>query len=156
MKVKIDAIISHTDKEIKGFFYDFRFLSNFYPCLVFYEGHEFPSSENAYQFAKLENGHFEYNEIREHFKKITPNQSKKSSRLLPIKKDWEEIKIYIMSTILLDKFNRNEDLKKLLKETNNKYLEETNYWKDIYWGVCNGVGENNLGKILMEIRKKLN
>lgn len=30
-----------------------------------------------------------------------------------------------------------------------------NYWKDTYWGVCNGVGENHLGKLLMKIREKL-
>jgi hypothetical protein len=32
------------------------------------------------------------------------------------------------------------------------YLEETNIWKDTFCGVYNGVGENNLGKIIMKTR----
>jgi predicted NAD-dependent protein-ADP-ribosyltransferase YbiA (DUF1768 family) len=35
-------------------------------------------------------------------------------------------------------------------------LEERNSWGDSYWGTdINGVGENNLGKILMDIRSEL-
>lgn len=34
-------------------------------------------------------------------------------------------------------------------------LIEGNYWHDTYWGVCEGVGENHLGKLLMEIRNEL-
>lgn len=30
--------------------------------------------------------------------------------------------------------------------------EETNYWNDTDWDVCNGDGENKLGKILMNTR----
>lgn len=29
---------------------------------------------------------------------------------------------------------------------------EVNNWGDTYWGVCNGIGDNHLGKILMKIR----
>ena len=49
---------------------------------------------------------------------------------------------------------QNAALNTLLQETQNKYLEETNHWNDTFWGVCNGIGENMLGKILMEIRKE--
>lgn len=31
----------------------------------------------------------------------------------------------------------------------------TRRWIDTYWGICNGRGENKLGKILMEIRDVL-
>jgi len=34
-------------------------------------------------------------------------------------------------------------------------LEETNTWGDKYWGVCNGEGENQLGKLLMKIRENI-
>jgi predicted NAD-dependent protein-ADP-ribosyltransferase YbiA (DUF1768 family) len=35
-------------------------------------------------------------------------------------------------------------------------LEERNAWGDTDWGTdINGVGENNLGKILMKVREKL-
>ena len=58
-----------------------------------------------------------------------------------------------MYQILLDKFTRNIELKNKLKATGTKYIEETNHWKDTYWGVDYKIGgENNLGKILMLIR----
>lgn len=34
-------------------------------------------------------------------------------------------------------------------------IVEENSWRDTYWGVCKGVGENHLGKILMKIRDEL-
>ena len=33
-------------------------------------------------------------------------------------------------------------------------LIEGNNWKDTYWGVCHGKGQNNLGKLLMRIREE--
>ena len=39
--------------------------------------------------------------------------------------------------------------------TGDSYLEEGNTWNDRYWGVCNGVGKNKLGEILMQVRKRL-
>jgi predicted NAD-dependent protein-ADP-ribosyltransferase YbiA (DUF1768 family) len=30
-----------------------------------------------------------------------------------------------------------------------------NYWNDKFWGICKGVGENHLGKILMQIRDEI-
>lgn len=35
----------------------------------------------------------------------------------------------------------------------NTMIYEGNDWHDVYWGVCNGVGENMLGKMLMKIRQ---
>ena len=37
---------------IDSFQGEYRFLSNFWPCVVEYEGTEYPSVENAYQAAK--------------------------------------------------------------------------------------------------------
>lgn len=31
-------------------------------------------------------------------------------------------------------------------------IVEGNQWHDTFWGVCNGVGQNNLGQILMNVR----
>jgi hypothetical protein len=46
----------------------------------------------------------------------------------------------------------DKELRKKLLATGESYLEETNTWRDTFWGVCNGVGENWLGKLLMEER----
>ena len=39
--------------------------------------------------------------------------------------------------------------------TGEAELIEGNDWGDITWGVCNGIGENKLGKILMKLRLTL-
>jgi predicted NAD-dependent protein-ADP-ribosyltransferase YbiA (DUF1768 family) len=54
---------------------------------------------------------------------------------------------------LIAKFDIPEMRDKLVA-TCNQYLEETNQWNDVYWGVCNGVGKNMLGRMLMYIRGK--
>ena len=72
-------------------------------------------------------------------------------RKVKLRPDWEEVKISIMKSCLEAKFKDN-DLMEMLKSTAPKYLEETNNWGDKFWGVENGVGENMLGKLLMEIR----
>ena len=46
-------------------------------------------------------------------------------------------------------------LKEMLLATGNEELIEGNLWNDTYWGVCNGKGQNKLGKILMRVREEL-
>ena len=61
-----------------------------------------------------------------------------------------------MYRIVKAKFEQNEQLKKQLLHTGRAKLIEGNWWKDTFWGVHEGVGENHLGKILMKVRKELN
>ena len=131
---------------IKGFFGGYRWLSNFHICDVMFEGDLYPSSENAYQAAKLPWCD------RSLYWKCTPNEAKKYGAQTKAPQDWFNRNLDIMEAILLDKFTRNEDLKAKLLETGGKYLEETNWWNDQFWGVCNGKGENMLGKVLMKVR----
>ena len=60
-----------------------------------------------------------------------------------------------MYEIVKDKFSRNPELRVKLLNTGDIELIEGNYWGDTFWGVCNGKGENHLGKILMRVRKEL-
>ena len=62
-----------------------------------------------------------------------------------------------MTNCLEQKFNI-EPYKTKLIETGNKYIQEGNRWNDKFWGVClkTNQGENNLGKLIMNIRAKLN
>ena len=137
---------------ILGFFGDYRWLSNFHLCPVFYSFLEFPSSENAFQAAK-----FMLPE-RAQFRSCTPKEAKKLGSVLKMMRtpeEWDKDRVKIMKVVLLDKFRRNADLAAKLLATEDKYLEETNWWGDKFWGVCNGVGENMLGKLLMEVRREL-
>ena len=54
------------------------------------------------------------------------------------------------------KFYRNLDIREKLLATGDKYLEEKNFWNDVFWGVdYKKGGENKLGKILMKVRECL-
>jgi ribA/ribD-fused uncharacterized protein len=137
-------------KEIKGFFEEYGWLSNFYEAPIEWDGREYPSTESAYQSAKTlsRNKRLEFTEM-------TAGQSKRAGRRLSLRYDWEEVKERVMYEVCKDKFTRHTELKEKLLSTGDAYLEETNYWGDTYWGVCEGVGKNRLGHILMEIRKEL-
>lgn len=137
-------------KKINGFFKEFRFLSNFWICEVEYMGEVFPSVEHAYQSAKTL-----IQEEKEWFKKANkPIDAKRLGSRITLRDDWDDVKLEIMETLVRRKFQNNEDLKLALLATSGFELEETNTWGDVFWGVCNGVGENHLGKILMKIRNE--
>lgn len=140
----------HDDNNIKGFFGDYRFLSNFEPCVIIYENKKYGSSEAAYQSAKTIQ-----HQLKERFTTMTASESKREGRKISLRDDWNEIKLKVMYDILLYKFTHNLYLKEKLILTGERYLEETNWWNDTFWGVCKGVGENNLGKTLMKIRSEL-
>jgi ribA/ribD-fused uncharacterized protein len=138
----------HDLDNIKGFFDSYRWLSNYHEVPVMFEGVMYPSSEAAYQAAKTLDL-----EARKAFVLMKANESKKAGKALKnIRPGWNDIKYEIMAQIVFDKFMRHKDLRSRLLDTGDRYIEETNHWKDTYWGVCNGVGQNNLGKILMKIR----
>jgi len=146
---EIERITIHTDSMVKGFFGDYRWLSNYHVCPVIYEGIEYQSSEAAYQSAKCDDPY-----IKSQFKDLTPLESKSLSKRIPLRKGWDTIKKQIMYDVLVSKFTLTPELKELLLATAPKYLEETNYWGDTYWGVCEGKGKNMLGELLMKIRNE--
>ena len=147
---KIDSIVIHTESFVRGFFGEYRWLSNYHTCDIVYEGEIYNSTEAAYHSAKTDDLY-----IKGLIRSMGPKESRDYSRKIRVKKDWESIKKKVMYDVLKDKFTRHEDLKKKLLETGSKYLEETNYWNDTFWGVCNGKGKNHLGETLMKIRNEL-
>jgi predicted NAD-dependent protein-ADP-ribosyltransferase YbiA (DUF1768 family) len=60
-----------------------------------------------------------------------------------------------METLVREKFTRHAPLAELLVATGDLDLVERNRWRDTFWGVCNGIGENHLGRILMIVRAEL-
>lgn len=85
----------------------------------------------------------------------TPGQAKRMGRKVTLRSDWESVKESIMKELVREKFLQNNNLKTMLLQTEDAFLEETNNWNDVVWGVCNGRGQNKLGKILMKIREEL-
>jgi len=141
-----------TDEGVYGFFREYRWLSNFHMCTVVVQGTEYPSSEHAYMAMKTTR--YKYRRVLA--REIeSPRDAKVYGQTIPLRPNWEEIKYDKMLTVLRCKFIQNKDLRLLLKRTRDLYLEETNDWGDIFWGVVNGKGENNLGRALMAVRKEL-
>jgi ribA/ribD-fused uncharacterized protein len=138
---------------IKGFQGEYRWLSNFWPCIIVFDGLVFSSSEHAYQAAKCTNKKDMLKFTQDQH--ITSGQAKRLGRKQITRKDWNEVKFKIMKEIIAFKFNNNQELKNNLLSTGDAYIEETNTWNDTFWGVCRGIGENNLGKIIMNIRSGL-
>lgn len=126
---------------IDSFRGEYHFLSNFY---VESDG---CSVEHRYQAAKATN-QADFNYIME---SSTPTIAKKRGREIAIRDDWHNAKLFVMRELLIKKF-RNKDLKDRLLSTGNAFLIEGNNWNDHFWGICNGIGHNWLGRLLMNLR----
>ena len=125
------------------------FLSNFYPCQIVVDGISFPTSEHLYQYLKAGDDLSR----RLILDQETPSAAKKAT-LTPefvARPDWEAVKLDRMEYVLRQKF-AHPDLLAMLLATGDLELVEDNDWDDTYWGVCNGLGQNHLGKLLMKIR----
>ncbi len=128
----------------------YSFLSNFYPCFVEFEGIRYPSVEHPFQAAKT----FD-NDQRFAFCIVsTASDAKKLGRKLKLRNDWEAVKEDVMYECLKSKFS-NENLKEMLLQTGDAYIEEGNNHGDRIWGTVNGQGQNKLGKLLMKIREEI-
>ena len=140
----------HDEHNIKGFFGDYRFLSNYHQVPIIYNNNMYQSTEAAYQAAKC---------LKEtdkaQFFTIGAGSAKKLGQTVKCIPNWNDVKKQIMYDINLIKYTTDHDLGYKLLATGDKYLEETNWWNDVYWGVCDGQGDNELGKCLMKIREEL-
>lgn len=135
---------------IDSFQGEYRWLSNFWPALVIFDGDYYPTVEHAYQAAKTTDRSAR---IRIH-RAETPGLAKKLGRGLAMRPDWDTFKLEVMLILLRQKFTDPELRRKLL-ETGDRELIEGNTWGDRFWGVCGGTGENHLGKILMHVREAI-
>ena len=134
---------------------DYHFLSNMYQHPLVYNGVKYATAEAAFQSAKCPGHEQEFAALQDGF------SARKLGRKLPMIANWDLIKVQIMEEILRIKFQKPEysvtrpinlqDIYFRLLRTRG-YIQEDNYWHDTFWGVCDGVGENHLGRILMRIR----
>lgn len=139
----------------KIFFYydDWYCLNNFSAHAVKYKGVLYQSAEHAYQCQKFND------------KRIKKLVKKASSPLLAkeianknkdkFRADWHQIKVNILKEIVWAKIGQHDEVRKVLLDTVNKELIE-NSPIDSFWGWGKDhKGENQMGKILMDLRNKL-
>ena len=136
-------------EKIDSFSGEHRFLSNFWYHPIRMGGKLYPTNEHAFQAAKtLSPLQREMIQLAE-----SPGMAKLLGRTVNLRDDWEEIKLDVMYQINLHKF-ANGTLRDKLVATGDAELIEGNHWGDKFWGVCDGEGQNHLGKILMAVREE--
>jgi ribA/ribD-fused uncharacterized protein len=142
-------------------------FSNFYEVDFEMDGVKFKSAEHAFQYAKAKKFGDEV-----HAEKILKAKSAQSAKAFGKKvanfkePEWTAEKEEIMRKIIRAKFRSNPEITKKLLDTGDRLLAEANP-RDRYWGIgtsadtekaknpAKWVGENRLGKILMEVREEL-
>ena len=151
------------EKPIRGFFGEYRWLSNFWsspisivdpgdPGTHLYNGIVFPTVEHAYQACKSHDPQ-DWKDISEC---VSPGASKRLGRTFILRPDWDDVKVAIMRRLIWEKFTQHSDLKEKLIQTRNQELIEENTWGDTFWGKNpKGYGINKLGQILMDTRARL-
>lgn len=137
-----------TVREFNG---EHAFLSNFYPVDIIYKNIKYESVEHAYQAQKCKNP-----DDKQKFIGIFAGQAKRLGRKVECRSDWNDIRLQVMYDTVKLKF-KDKALRKMLLSTGDAFLIEGNNWKDTFWGVYNktGIGENNLGAILMKVRDEI-
>lgn len=136
---------------IEDFRGDYRWLSNFHMVQVTFEDEVYTSTEHAYQAAKT----FLPAERRAIREATSCGDAKRLGQKVSMRPDWEDVKVDVMRDLLRQKFKYPELRAKLLA-TGRQHLVEGNTWRDFFWGVCDGDGENHLGRLLMDVRAEIN
>ena len=132
-----------------------HFLSNFYPAKVSYEDDVYASVEHAYQAAKTEDR--EWREVIQRETTTASEAKRIGGHVLKRPEGWDTRRLFIMLSLLYQKFGQDTALCKMLLATDNAKLIEGNTWGDTFWGMVKGrtaawEGENHLGKLLMRVR----
>lgn len=136
---------------ITSFTGDYAWLSNFFGAAVEFEGVTYPTVEHAYQAAKTLDPRQRASLLR----LATPGQAKRAGLKVTLRPGWDGMKLEVMRALLHAKFTRHPDLRDRLLATGQAHLEEGNDWGDTYWGTVGGRGQNQLGRLLMRVRREL-
>ena len=157
---------SEETEDCIGFFGELNELSNFHPCKFKVDGLTYSSSEQWIQHCKAK-----YFKDNISMAQIMSSENALESKLLGRdiigydERKWKDVAYQECYRGLFEKFQQNENLKKVLMDTGNKTLVESSY--DQTWGT--GFPLNDpacldrtkwynpgiLGKLLMDIRSKL-
>lgn len=149
-----------TDTMVCFYEQDFYVLSNFSSFSLQWKGLRFDTSEAAYHWEKFTDGSFDDEacciksaihlapSAHEAFKIAEKNKELR-------RPDWDLVKVDIMRDILRAKVSQHEYVRRKLLETGDRELVE-NSWRDDFWGWGpNKDGQNQLGKLWMEIRSEI-
>jgi ribA/ribD-fused uncharacterized protein len=122
-----------------------------------YQGVVYTAVENFYQAMKMPKDRVD---LRDLIAMMTPHKSKTAIRdreKFPWRSDWtDELALKAMKMALNHKFKKGTSWHTKLMQTEDWEIVEWNNWGDKKWGkdIRDRQGENQLGKLLMEIRSQ--
>lgn len=125
---------------------EYTYLSNMYYSPIKINGLYFSCAEAAFQSFKTIDL-----EIRKKFQFISGPEAKRLGRKVPLRPDWNNIRIEVMDAVVRAKFRQHPELVRKLIVLEEPIVEDNN-WNDTFWGKCKGKGYNHLGIILSKIR----
>ena len=131
----------------------FGAFSNFARFGVALDGAWWPTAEHFFQAQKFEDPAY-LEKVR---RAVTPKEAATMgrTRVIPMREDWGTYRVEVMRRVLAAKFETHPAPRDLLLSTGERLLVESAPG-DAFWGVGpEGVGENRLGRLLMELRERL-
>jgi ribA/ribD-fused uncharacterized protein len=129
----------------------FGFMNNFKKARMFIYGRWWNNVEAPYQSMKTD----VQSEKDAIWAAKTPREARDLGQKVTINSNWDEVKYLVMYECVLAKFLQHSDLRKQLIDTKQEELMEDSPI-DYYWGCGkDGTGQNNLGKVLIQVRSLL-
>lgn len=128
-------------------------FSNFAPYPIRLAGKSWPTSEHFFQAQKFDSE--EHREAIRTAKSPMIAARMGRDRKKKLRRDWEAVKVAVMTDAVRAKFAQHDDLRAVLLGTGNaKIVEHTA--NDAYWGDGgDGSGMNMLGQVLMRVRAEV-
>ena len=129
-----------------------------------YKGRQYKTVEHAFQAQKNNDPEFQDlltlgndNYLGDDISIIKRQTNKSGMKKLKktIIDNWDTLQIGIMKDIIISYLDSNLEIKEKLINTGSKDLMYTGPGSDSFWGKVKNSGENNHGKILMDIRRDL-
>jgi ribA/ribD-fused uncharacterized protein len=127
-----------------------EFLSNFYEQEFSWTGLTWKTSEHAFQASKA----IYLADFAMIKSAKTPAEAKRLGGQVRMVAGWDDKRIDVMYQVCKAKFMVPELREKLLATGDHELIEGNNH-NDKFWGKVGNIGKNNLGKVLMRIRKEL-
>ena len=128
-------------------------FSNFSAHTVKFNGLIYPTVEHAFHAQKFSDPKLREKIIRADSPLVAWQMARKLKA--ERREDWNSVKIEILKVIIREKINQHTEVRDALIATGTEDIIEQNPNDDFWGSGANGNGQNNTGKILMELRSEL-
>lgn len=143
-------LYNDSDLKITKFRGDYNFLSTMYECDIRWLDLDFDCLESAIAASMTLD-----RDIQELIATMEVEKVQQLSKVFDVRDDWDDIKIPVVTKLTEIKFTSNIGLYNRLLATGGMEIIEGNDFYETFWGMCNGEGRNEYGKILMRLRRDL-